>query len=212
MKRLILISFAVCGAIPAMAQISTVGAFSGAASEGFESYPTYMNGGRYGSMDIMGGAATINSLPISGQKFTVFDNVNATWGLTGIGFANVYAGERAVGLEDLVTGQNHDWEILFTDGAMQFGGYFSTSNNTPVTVRFFDVLDNQIGGDQVIDNPSIDAAWFGWTSTVTIARAEFLSDASYMTMDELQVNSVPEPATMALLGLGAAALIRRRRK
>lgn len=213
MKRLIFISLAVCGAIPAMAQISSVGAFSGVSSEGFESYETYQNSGRYGTMNIMGGAATINSLPISSQKFTGFDGSSATWGLVSVGFANVFAGERAIGLEDVVTfSENHDWEMIFTDGATEFGGYFSTSSNAPVTVRFFDSSNNQIGGDQSIDNPSADAAWFGWSSTVAIARAEFLSTGSYMTMDELQVNSVPEPATMAILGLGAAALIGRRRK
>jgi len=36
--------------------------------------------------------------------------------------------------------------------------------------------------------------------------------SAYLGVDDVQLNPVPEPATMAALGLGAAAMIRRRRK
>lgn len=38
------------------------------------------------------------------------------------------------------------------------------------------------------------------------------SEADYIGIDDVRYSAVPEPATMAALGLGAAALIRRRRK
>jgi len=50
------------------------------------------------------------------------------------------------------------------------------------------------------------------SDTYTFMLAIRAVDPAYVGIDDVQFNPVPEPATMAALGLGAAALIRRRRK
>lgn len=50
------------------------------------------------------------------------------------------------------------------------------------------------------------------SDTYTIMLSLASTDLAYIGIDGVGLNPVPEPATMAALGLGAAALVRRRRK
>lgn len=52
-------------------------------------------------------------------------------------------------------------------------------------------------------------AWQGWTSSTPIGSIEF-TDAYAPVMDNLQINAVPEPASLGALALGVAAFLKRR--
>lgn len=60
-------------------------------------------------------------------------------------------------------------------------------------------------------NPSIMTT-YSFTGMSNIVKLEWVHTFPFQQFDNINVNPVPEPATIAILGLGALALIRRRRK
>jgi len=52
----------------------------------------------------------------------------------------------------------------------------------------------------------------GSTASISILDTNQIAHGNDFGIDDISVEAVPEPATMAVLGLGAAALLRRRRK
>ena len=94
---------------------------------------------------------------------------------------------------------------------------FSTVIDNPVTATAYDALNN------VLDTVSIGGSATGSiVTTVDIARVEFLNDSGtgfdgvggYTVIQTLSFEhkEIPEPTTMALLGMGAVGLIARRRR
>ncbi|MBI5708638.1 MAG: PEP-CTERM sorting domain-containing protein [Armatimonadetes bacterium] len=90
----------------------------------------------------------------------------------------------------------------FSD-AMGGGGF--TATDWPETIYLPDV-HTLAGGVRATRYVKLEV-----TADPTPSNAS-LGGVPYLSMGEFAVSAVPEPATMAVLGLGAAALLRRRRR
>jgi len=206
MKRTLMLA-GVLGCAGAFAQISDIGAFSGALSEGFEGFPNYGNGGFYTTQSIMGGGATIDTL--GNGQMAVYQPGVADFGLGFKGLAQVNSGQKANGQD---YGPNMKFNITFANEVMRFGGYWNMADvwEHDMDVYFYDGSGNLLGSRNIKGPSDTRMYWSGWSSNVGIKEVVFVGD--YIVMDDLQADLVPEPATLAALGLGAVALIRRRRK
>lgn len=207
MRHVLMLSLAIAAGA-SFAQLTNIGPFSGAYSEGFEGFPNYANGGFYTSMTIMGGEAVLDTRQ-NGQ-FAVYDPNVAGFGLGSKGQATVNSGSQANGQD---YGPNLSWEISFDQPVMQFGGYWNYAYqqgwDDSFDLFFYDAGFNLIGTRTVSDPQVNSMIWHGWSSTVAIKQ--IVIDGDYVVMDDLQADLVPEPATLAAIGLGLAALARRRR-
>jgi hypothetical protein len=211
MKKLLLGTIMLVPSALSLAQLTSTGPFAGTMSEGFENFASATH---YPTMSIMGGGATMNSTTSAAQHMYVYA-LNG-WGLGNNGAAGVHGGNQGLGLEDVVaTDGTQDADILFGGaGVSSFGGYFAQNDPAGTALlQFFDSANVQIGTDQALTNTTSNVlTWQGYNSTTAISRVHFVSRDAYIAMDDLQANSaVPEPASFAVLGLGALALIRRRR-
>lgn len=66
--------------------------------------------------------------------------------------------------------------------------------------------------DALITTQSVNGGFFGWDDLGGIVRVVVSADADgYIMIDNHGYGAVPEPTTMAVLGLGVAAMARRRR-
>ncbi len=192
------------------AQISSTSQFSGTLSDNFESYPDYVTSGSVITLGVMGGGATFSS---TGHNLWVYDTGTAPWGLGTHGAGLTTSGTQALGINN--EGSPIVADLVFVNEVSRFGGSMATSsngNNGIMNVSFFDVNNVQIGNAQSVGHGSNALNWYGWESTVGIKRIRFVGNSAPV-MDDIQANSgvVPEPASIAVLGLGALALIRRRR-
>lgn len=135
---------------------------------------------------------------------------------------------------------DHNWYMLF-NGATSSGKKAWTQTIVPaLTVGqkyrlSFDVVtaygnDNapaelqlSIGGDQVASvtaplgteqwkNVFAEFVFTGANSSANILNVETTATGNDFGIDNISLEAVPEPATLACLGIGAAALLRRRRK
>ncbi|MBS1718227.1 MAG: PEP-CTERM sorting domain-containing protein [Armatimonadetes bacterium] len=190
---------------------SNVGVFSGSLNDNFESYPDYNNGGTYTSMAVMGGAATFTGNPDGSPGMWVV-NVNTTfWGLGGNGSGGANSGVQSLGFYD--GGIGPTITLTFANAVTDFGGYWQTcdSNYGNVNVSFYDAGNNLIGTDSWVQAGNA-FQWRGWSDAGGI-KTMVLTGNSAPIVDDITANgAVPEPASMAALGLGIATLIRRRAK
>ncbi len=113
------------------------------------------------------------------------------------------AGERAFiwGLNDMAIGGGTEW-ILLTSPAW----LFPTAEAIDPSVTEFYIPD--------LGDPSIEAIYGAYDSMYTGSETGINVDASGGDGFDLQTEAVPEPGTMALLGLSAGgfAFLRRRRR
>ncbi len=83
----------------------------------------------------------------------------------------------------------------------------------PNTVTFTGTRANNSTVTQAItlSNPTV-LLTYNLTGMTNIVKLEWAQSVPFHQFDNINVNPVPEPATIAVLGIGALALIRRRRK
>lgn len=113
-------------------------------------------------------------------------------------------------------GAGVNYEFVFSNPVARFGGYFATNADAPgATATFFNAANQQIGGPLAIGAPMGQWQWDGWEYLPGISRISITANnqwGGFIMSDDLQYDAVPEPATLAALGLGLAAVARRRRR
>jgi hypothetical protein len=212
MKKIVFLCAAACAASASFAQINSVGEFSGAMNEGFESFNNYTVGGPADTLDVMGGSAEFRSAPQNSNQLYVYEPGLAQWGLGDNGLAEVHTGAKGLGHQDPAGFANVT--LLFDGTVMRFGGWFgscSLNGSNLLNVTFFDAANVQIGAVQNVSTFGSALVWFGWDSTVAVKSISFTGNLA-PAMDDLQADAVPEPATFVALGLGVATLALRRKK
>jgi hypothetical protein len=173
--------------------------FTGQYSEGFESlHPV---GGYPTPMTILGGHGTFDDTVAHYCQLAI-----SLWSASTGAYIYPYQGSLMMGS---VTG----WAAFTTTEPMsQIGFYMGTSDipwNSSITFRG--------AGGVVIDSfpltiPSGPWKWYGWQSSVPFTNVEVHCTPNPgvpLVFDNLQVSFVPEPASLCLLALGAALLVRR---
>ena len=105
-------------------------------------------------------------------------------------------------------------EINFNQGAVDFGGYFGTVDiHSGGNISFFNE-DDELIETLSMDIPLNDWTWFGYHSDEAFHRVVIHGSSNPslpIVLDDLQVNFVPTPSALALLGFGGVATSRRRR-
>ena len=191
------------------AQISSTSQFSGNLSDNFESYADYGTTNGLINIGVMGGAATFSS---TGHDIYVYDTVSAPWGLGTYGLGLATSGTQGLGFNN--EGSPIVSDLVFANEVTKFGGFMTTSSllGGVMNVQFFDANNAQIGSTQSVGHGSNAMNWYGWESTIGVKRIRFTGNPDPI-MDDIQAQSsaVPEPASLAVLGLGALGLLRRRR-
>jgi hypothetical protein len=180
-------------ALPAAAQITPIGPFSGVIQEDFETFPV---GSLTGPISVFGGAASM-----SGSLF-VF-GPGQSYGLVNNGTAQPANGLNGFGLNSATNTAT----ITFDPPVSQFGGYFSHSTSG---VNRFEITFRVAGGAifggvqfQTILDPTGTLHWFGWSSTTPLASIEI--GGRFTVTDFLQANPAtpackPDLTTGAIVG------------
>lgn len=182
------------------AQVVEVGQFTGSLFEDFNSFST----GEVGpSVVFMGGAAVNNAAAPS--DIWMSDN-------HGLGGSKAsYTSSMAMVANN--GNQVSPWEISFTTAVSSFGGMWQSAyDDSTLTFQFFDT--NNVALNTITKTPpnSGTLTWYGFSYAPGISKVLVTSDQQYQIVDDFTANAVPEPATMAALGLGVAAMIRRRKR
>lgn len=182
-----------------LAQVTAIGPFAGAASDSYESSaPAF-----YTSLGILGGMGTVDQLG-PGQ------GINLTTGWSFFSLITPHSGNQFIG------GAGSNYSFNFSTPAFQFGGYFATNADSPGAVAtFYDSSGAQIGGPMAVGAPLGQWQWDGWQYAGGISRIDIVANnqfAGFIMSDDIQYNAVPEPASMLVLGLGLAAISRRRKR
>lgn len=204
-------------AAPSLGAITSIGPFTGLASEGFESLP---NGGIPGTspnlsdpVSILGGAGTVSGVhTVNIAPLYVWNSLGGfSLGLNGT--AVPFDGNKGLSLQTVLTDPVGRFD--FTTPIQDFGGYWvsaatTAKGNPPVNLTFYDSGGGVIGTPSFIygSAPTGISEWHGWHSTTPIAAVEFTG--FFAAVDGLQIN-IPAPGTLVIPFAALACASRRRR-
>jgi hypothetical protein len=174
--------------------------FTGDLYEGFENVGSM--GSHPGPYPIMGGGATFNDL--LANSLMVANSLYS--GISGLA---VYPWNG-----NLMGGSVTGWAaIAFETPVSKFGGYLGSADDLSGGYVTFKDANGVPLETQSLQLPMGDWAWYGWESDTPIGSIEIYGATNPgfgVTYDDLVATTVPEPASMALLGMGVLALVRRR--
>lgn len=183
------------------------GSFNVSATESFETFKPNL----YSSLGVLGGSANMTGTgsAATGQYFIANQG---SWGLnsTNQGWTNVLPsqGNRFA----TIYGSGYV-DVTFGPGVSSFGGYFAdvfVSSDT--TFSFYDQQNNLLAtSTKDFQSLAGEMIWAGFTSDTLLGRVRISGDETAIDGLVIGSNKVPEPGTIALLGLGLAALSWRRR-
>jgi hypothetical protein len=206
--------------------------FTGTMTETWESFPEYTwNNSPLGPTLGSGTSIMAGCASITGPAFMAIirpAQFGSTWGLGSSGYAQVSDGVKALGVDNYpeYPPSISTAIITWSTPISQFGGYFAAPTEPPyiypliisdpaiITLRFFTPAGVLLSEESISYSHSppyygpsegdggLD--WHGWqfsdpVGSVSITGCE-------VVMDGLQASVVPEPRSLALFGLGFAAL------
>jgi hypothetical protein len=201
-QRLSVIAIVLLAAGTASASVFVpVPEFTGQASEGFDSlHPV---GGYPTPMVILDGQGS-------------FDDTIAHYCMLAYSLWSASTGQYIYPHDgSLMMGSVTGWAAFSTTQPMSEIGFWMGTSDIPFssTVTFRDAAGAVIE-TAPLTIPSCHWKWFGWSSETPFSSVEVHCTPNPgvpLVFDSLQVNFVPEPASLGLLVLGAGLLIRRRR-
>lgn len=201
MNKLISVSIIAGLALPAAADVTSINPFFGEQFETFELIGP--PGSVFGDVPVFNGNATISD-ELANQVIAAINLTSFLTDETIFAYNGNFMGGFPTG-----------WAVVnFNQGATDFGGYFGTVDIlSGGNISFFNEDDELI--DTVsLDIPLNDWTWFGFHSDEAFHRVVIHGGANPsapIVLDDLQVNFVPAPASLALLGMAGFATSRRRR-
>ena len=141
-------------------------------------------------------------------------------------FVHGYRTDSAYGSLSVDVGTNHESLYLGYGSGPNIAQYFSTQSYSLNADMSQDIRTNFLAGFQIDTQYYLDGSNFvgeaDFASTITLSNIEVFDDAGNpfydwtLTSDSgfqyPTANAVPEPASMAALGFGALAVLRRRKR
>jgi hypothetical protein len=182
------------------AAIVPIGQFTGQKQEGFE---THAGGQFLPELDVFGGTGD-KVLSLGGGQ-----GLHVTTGWSFFSVTYPHGGAKFMG----GAGVNANW--VFVTPALQFGGFFNTNADAPdATAKFYDASENLLATLDVKAPTGGAWEWNGWKddSGKGIKRVEIIAKNQFngfIMHDDMEYTPIPEPASLALIGMGLLALRRR---
>jgi len=198
LRHVFVIASLLCAASLASADVVPIPEFTGYSTEGFEDGLT--PGGHPSPVEIFGGRCSMDD---SFSHTVVITNSRPGSGGTVTPFVGDWMGGTTTG----------DTIFEFADPVTDFGTYITT--NAAVgdgTITFSDASGALIGTLPLTVEP-VTWGWQGWHSDTPISRIVMTPNSGLgwgLIFDAMQVNWVPEPASLGLLAMAALMLVRRR--
>lgn len=201
MNKLISVSIIAGLTLPAAADVTSINPFFGEQFETFELIGP--PGSVFGDVPVFNGNATISD-ELANQVIAATNLTSFLTNETIFAYNGNFMGGFPTG-----------WAVVnFNQGATDFGGFFGTVDIlSGGNISFFNE-DNELIDTVSLDIPLNDWTWFGFHSDEAFHRVVIHGGANPsapIVLDDLQVNFVPAPASLALLGMAGFATSRRRR-
>lgn len=198
-KQFALMTFFTVSASSFAGGLGATGVFNGALDDDFESYSNSPVGPIF---NFLGGMATNTS----GGNQDIYIS-----GFHGLGGSKAtYTSSQAMVANN---GAGSTWTITFATPMRRIGGYWQSAfNDSYLQFEFFSPADAPTGTIQVTPPNTGELTWYGFEDLGGISKVIVTSDQPFQIVDNFTADVVPEPASMAALGIGIAAMLRRRKR